>query len=421
MINWLEKIIENFHKKTSYLFLILCSSFWIIILAVSFKFSFPYLVIIFGENKKSLLCIYAFYLLILGLLVILLVWLNLRRIPKFRKNEIGILFAPYNANGSFSKEIFALFQKFKLELSNQDGTEHIKCKQLPFNHKPTILKTAHNLIKKSNAFIVIHGKFCTGNIQSKKVKGFIDINFTAKSLGGLTPVDNRFIISTIGKRAFISSDENSFIDENIIVNNLSDISLYFIALIFLIERNLDRAVEILLNLRNKYFQSKNKNLKNFSKGISLHLAFCYDLKLDELYSSYLVMQITSSEANHIADLYKELSIKSQKLTGNNNQYYIRIAIFYFHYRRIKDAIKALYKIQNSNNAEEIHVKNISLAFLYMWEKNYQKSLEFYRKSHHWIRKNYIEQSSKIIVENVITFIKTILRLYVSVNFAPSFN
>ena len=403
-INWLDK---NRHKKTSVGFLVLIEVLLCVIVFLVFKSLYPYAKIVLPNIKGVVFIYYSLGLGVLGLLIFFLLWLIFRRRPSFKNKNIGILFAPYNADGGFSEDIIKVFNRVKEDLLSRTGTKNIICKKLPFNHIVRNNDDAKILLKRTKAFLIIHGRFDEGKIDGKKVKGFLNINFLVRGLAGLTDIDKAFIIGNIKGRGFRFFDENSFKDENIVIENINDISLYLISIAFILHKEPDKAIEILIGIKNKYVSSSNRNLQRFKRGVSTHLSRCYELKLWKLEPA-VMKKITSQDANKTVEKFKKLAVDALLVSNDNISYHIRMAMYYFHYKEIKKAKDQLGKIKSTSSNDAINRKNISLAFLYMWDQNYENSLKFYRRSKSWIKKMYSNNDSSSNIDDIIVFIQTVL-------------
>ena len=414
-MDWIMKTLKYLsshrHEKTTVKFLIFCIVVWSGILYLIFRSLYQYIYEAIPSISKSTIITSSAIIWLIGVVIIPIIWLIARKTPKFKKNEIGILFAPHKANGECCPNIIDLFKRVKIDLLSREGVSNVICKKLPFNHIIKTNKDAHDLLGETKASIIIHGNFDTGNLNNKPVKGFFNISFTVSGLNlrALKDTEISFIISSIGPRQFTTSEENNFTDQNVVVNNINDISLYLISISFILSRNLSRAIEILEGLRERHILSDNKNIKRFLQGINAHLASCYDFEITKIYTNHLILNITQESVNSYARQFLDLTNKHLQVSQDNIAYQLRKAIYNFHFRDIEKAKNCL-KIDIVDKSDiKYHLRNISLAFLHMWENKYKKSLQFYRKSSYWMKNISKDEQLKKITDDVIIFIESVLK------------
>ena len=245
LIKILKILLKYWHAKTTGWFLVLCLILFSCVLFCIFKLISPLLYEAIPSISKPTIITSSAIIWLIGVVIIPIIWLIARKTPKFKKNEIGILFAPHKANGECCSDIIDLFERVKIDLPSRVGMTNVICKKLPFNHLIKSNKDAHTFLTKTKAQIIIHGNFETGKLNNKPVKGFLDISFTVLDLNlrALKDTEISFILGNIGPRQFTTSEENSFTDQNVVVNNISDISLYLISISFILSRNLSKAIE----------------------------------------------------------------------------------------------------------------------------------------------------------------------------------
>ncbi|HBM16148.1 MAG TPA: hypothetical protein DD381_07405 [Lentisphaeria bacterium] len=404
-------LLKYWYAKTTYWFLMFCLVIWSVALYLFYISISQIICEAIQSISKSILIKTTGIVFIVGILLIVLFWFRSRKLPKYKKGEIGVLFAPFKANGECDPEIVDLSKRLQFDLLSREGMDNVICNRLPFNHMITNDNEAKKLLENTKASIIIHGKFDHGNLNNKEVKGFLSISFTVWGLnwGILKESERSFIIGSIGPRQFISFNENSFKDEDIVVNNINDLSLYLISLSFILNRDVNKAIEILDGLRNKHIASNNRNIKRFIIGINSHLTFCYDFLINKLYKDQIIVNITQSHINNHMSQFLEFTRKRLAVSNDNISYHLAMSIYNFHSMNIDKAKSSLSRIEITDKSDNnFHLKNISLAFLHMWEINYKRSLEFYRKSSYWMKKISKDENLKKITDDVLIFIESVL-------------
>lgn len=340
------------------------------------------------DNTESFIKFLFAGILGFGLLNILLVlcWVYWRRVPQINNNHIGILFAPHS-DKECKDLVIDLYHQFALDLKKRNLNLPIKPILLPENHSVFNSEEALFKLNYSGARLIIYGKIRDGNINNEPIKGFKEIKFTVRHRP-LEEIENDAVIKdlagSLAYRKFTSSSKNSFIEKDIISENLSEVSCFFVALALTLDGEVQKSQEILEHLldevnRKIILKINNNQLKIFSNSIvscmtvNLHSQFSY------IYSKHLVDNISNPRFNSYANECHSILSKLVKLNKKTSDYYLSLAIIHFHFDRIQHAVKAVREAQKLaplNNPSPL----LSLGFLFLWIKDYKKAIKYYLDS-----------------------------------------
>ncbi len=204
-------------------------------------------------------------------MIIFGIWLILRRVPRFRKNRIGILFSfPCDEEDKLTKqELRRLYNKLENDIVERNLLSEFQIKKTPPN---IILKDPEvrlRCLKKSKAYVVISGFAEEGTDGSENIVKIPKISFSYKDSHDSRGIRFAFVRSLFwaisGCNWQIRKNE-TLADRLCISENISDISLYIIGanLAYKAERRqsislMDTAIEILERLLISRNRKKDKD------------------------------------------------------------------------------------------------------------------------------------------------------------------
>lgn len=341
---------------------------------------------------------------------ITILWFINRRLPRFSKNEIGVLFCPL-VNEKSAEVSKRLKNSLHRELKNFGL--NFKIKNLPSNHKILDAQKAHKILKLSNAYLIIWGLLETGNIKEKNATGFPTISFTFQMPAlpqQLIPyyfADLSF--GLVGKQWHVDSG-NDFFGVELLSKKITEASLNIIGKLLLTHEDYNTAIKVLTSLLNDFLSSpsyeENTLLKAFKRSVIVALSFAYFGKSRKLYYAELYPEIDHGvDEKKLLSCFKTVT-KAIDLFEKEGRYYLLRSIFYFFLEKFPEAIddvaKAkLYYPRISGAA------NLSGAFIYFFkgeEEDIRRGIKWYKKA---LQKELLLKT----VREVIYFISSILKKY----------
>lgn len=317
--------------------------------------------------------------------ILIIFWIYWRSLPKFQPNEIGILFAPHY-DSECADLVQLIFKRFIYELEDRLPENNIRPVFLPQNHKVKNDKEAIYLLEKTEARLVVFGIFERGNIKGEKISGFKKVSFIVKHRelieGEEKPVMED-IATALAFRDFIIRESDNFIEKDIVVNNLTEVALFFVALGLTLDSCIDTSIEILeellLSVEKKYKKPCSNQQKYFIKSIKR----CYSVALNSKYLEFSRSTIMENVTDHNYDnefrkgeklLKKLFDINPQK-----SEYPLRQAIYDFHFGNIDQAFKNISKAKIMVNGKDAS-PYFSFAFLCLWKEQYKRAISEYKKA-----------------------------------------
>lgn len=337
------------------------------------------------SEQSLLINITTVIVILLTNVILIIFWIYWRALPKFQSHEIGILFAPHY-DSECADLVQLIFRHFIYELEDRLPENNIRPVFLPQNHKVKNDKEAINLLEKTEARLVVFGTFEKGNIKGEKISGFKKVSFFVRhrglKKGEETPVMED-IKTALGSRDFIIRESDNFIGKDIVVNNLTEVALFFIALGLTLDSCIDTAIEILeellLSIEKKYKKPYSNQQKSFIKSINN----CYSVALNTKYMEFSRSTIMENVTDHNYDNEfrkgENLLKKLFTINPDKSEYPLRQAIYDFHFGNIDQAFKNISKAKKMVNGEDAS-PYFSFAFLCLWKGQYKRAISEYKKA-----------------------------------------
>lgn len=340
----------------------------------------------FGDSKVllvSLIAVVACILFANAILVVL--WLYWRSLPKFHPHENAILFAPHY-NPECAKLVHAIYERFVYELERRNPGGTVRPFFLPPNHTVKNTEEAHKILFSTGARLIVYGDIDQGTLDGQEVKGFKSISFTLKHRT-LHPLEKKAVAEDIGSalayRAFAVKGNNSFIENDVVANNLTEVALFFVALSLTLESSLDIAISILKDLYRDINDSLNLNkraphLNNFLRAIRRCYAVTLEAKFTKFYNSQLVGNVTDRNYDDQFRYGAELLAELRNVDPERSSFPLRQAIFNLHFGNVDQAFRNISEAKRLAAAND-PAPHYSFAFLCLWRKQFKRVISEYGK------------------------------------------
>ena len=324
------------------------------------------------------------YLVILALLFVIIFyfWYKMRSIPRFSKKQLGVIFAP-NFDPELEKDIQKIERALKKEIKKCDGEIKFIIKRLPCNIPIYSKVEAGKILKRSKASVVI---WCNINKEKKgddKVIGFPQISFTWSGPG--TEMAKKILIgSNVGMQATMN-DSTLIVDVNNMGVDIGLITRNIIAIKFMSCTRWRDAVTFFETLYEDYklrLRSRNNvHFKNATNNVGYCLAFSLSMLRGHEYQKYQKNKQFLSIPKKCLEQWISDANRSIKLDPTNALHYIYKGLFLFLAGDVLGAIDAELKAsKNAINNENFCNSNLSLGFLYTFQGNCTKFLEYYNNA-----------------------------------------
>jgi len=304
-------------------------------------------------------------------LVLFFVWIYWRTLPAVSDDKIEILFAPH-ADVEASDFVFKLYKKLCEDIAMRQMQHILKCRHLSENHVVRNHADAHKLVAKTGARLVIYGTVAKGKIKGDSIEGFRTISFTVRHRN-LAPNERTPVIkdlaAAIAFRRFSVKDKDSFIEHDVVVTNISEVTRFFIGLGLTLDGKLEEASALLDPLlceveKKAICQADNPQLMVFSEAIKSCLTVVLEASFTRIYEAGLIDHITQRDYDPQAHECDTVLKKLLALDKRTSSFYLGQAIIKFHFGDIKAAFAAVRhakRLAPFNNA----ASHLSLAFQHL--------------------------------------------------------
>lgn len=331
----------------------------------------------------------------------LLVWIFvIRRLPKFSVDQIGILIALTGSDQATDEELIRLHRKIDTIIIQEGFKGKIIVKSVPIRLVPKEEKKAHSLRDKCNARLIIWGNVDRGNINNQAHTIFVPIFFSYKvnlNQRDFAPL-HRNISNILKQRKWLIADNNNAIDRTYLAENIEEISIYIIGLVLYFNKDLDKAIDLLLRILKKYqskqFQSEDdkiamnniRNLientygskirslelwpgsKKIEESIKLANSLTEEIKDFGFNSFALLIEAQVAFAQRNLSVSRKICHECFKYYPKNPAPYFSLAFLAYYEKDLDDGFKYLFQALG-NNVFLIGDQFISLARWYIESLN----------------------------------------------------
>jgi len=315
-------------------------------------------------------------------ILIIAIWLQIRRVPKFRKRQIGVLFGPIYQD-EIATEIFDLKEKLQQLVREKDFHKTISIKRLPPNQTTGCHSDNVKLLAKANATLLICGNFEKFTVKGKEITGFTSLTISIIRLPFRPDSAPTLLSDAIaGKR--LGWDVENTINKNMVAQNLSELARYIIGLSLIADSRFGDAQAILgpllIDVKLKFRQKRlTVGIRRFVRTISISYVLSIVQDVDQEYSNELANE-------RIFQLQPSVIVKWEKaikeaLKVNEQDYgaLLLLAIFKFLSHDIDGSKDAIRKARTSIPLHNQSSCDISDAFLLTFEGNLRDARKLYRK------------------------------------------
>ncbi len=319
-------------------------------------------------------------------LLLFCTWAYWRTLPVASDGKPEILFAPH-ADEEASDLVYRLYKELCEDIAARQMQHILKCRHLSENHMVRNHADAHELVIRSGARLVIYGTVAKGKIKGDDVEGFRTISFTVRhrnlSPNERTPVMKN-LAAAFAFRTFCVKNKNSFIEHDVVIRNISEVTRFFIGLGLTLDDKLEEPLSLLEPLlkdveKKAAAQADNPQLALFSESIKSCLTFVLQATFNRTYEAGLIDHITQREYDPQARECEGVLNKLLALDKRTSSFYLGRAIIRFHFDDIDGAFAAAdhaKRLAPFNNA----APHLSLAFLHLWRKNYRRAFMQYMRA-----------------------------------------
>jgi hypothetical protein len=307
-------------------------------------------------------------------------WAWWREPKRFTSDEIGILFAPY-VGVDCEQTVRETLVEFRRDLDRRGFTQVLTSEIGPGVVTLRNAQDAHQLLVSTGARLVIYGSVEQGQQNNRRRLGFTRISFSFRHTP-LDPQQYRAVAQDsapwlIG-RQFSYFADNSFVEKQILVRNVSEVARYFVALALAISGRLDDALPILRDLRTDIAPNRpgGDELRSTVKKL---LEMTLVAKHVDVYHRQVVEAITTEEADEAIGECEKLVREAQRLSPQPDLYGLNLAIFAFHKGDTKAAMKLAKQARRAARPRD-PAPVLSIAFLALWDGHFTEALKRYQLS-----------------------------------------
>lgn len=330
-------------------------------------------------------------------------WFYHRALPKFRKNELGIVFAP-NFQKTLEEDVERLFSHLVHELKSYEFGNRFAVKRLPPNISINSPEEAAAATRKFRGTVAVWGLMESQISAVGKQTGFSSISFTVvyrPTRLGLA-FHRRLAVSLAGKQ-WHTEERNLIVDRRLLARNIGLVVRNMLGLALMIDGRFDDATKVFIPLCSDLFSTIDPMspvaLREFYANVRRDAAFCLTASTDLEYMEFLRNNRLFSIPKVRLDAWLNNVTQAIKLDRQNFAHYLMKAAILFLLEQYREALDAARQSHDRASKDESR-PNFSLAFLYNFNGDYERSKKQYKRA--LAKKTSYERE---MMQNILMFIR----------------
>jgi tetratricopeptide (TPR) repeat protein len=326
---------------------------------------------------------HSFYLI--GFFAVLLLafmfWHRSRKIPKFSKNELGILFAP-DFDEEVEREVNRLFVHLTQEIKSHEIGNRFSLKRLPPNLTISSPGEAGSMLRNSGGAVAVWGPLEHQSGEQGSTTGFskFSITFIHRPTQLSKSRFETLAMSLVGRKFHIR-EKTKIVDRNIMARDIGFVVRNALGTKLLIDQKFQEAVKILgplhINLQSTFPGKRPIPLKRFCLQVQYDFAYSLTVTTTQEYRDWLFNEKLYDIPSNILAGWLNNTNQALALDSQNSVHHVSKGIYLFLMGDVEGAIRAEKKAEQLA-PKAFSVPNFSLAFLYNFKGNLKLSRNQYR-------------------------------------------
>ena len=315
------------------------------------------------------------------LLVAVYTWKRFRSVPKFRQNELGIIFAP-RFPSDLEEDVTHLLSHLKQELKAHQFGNQFVIKQLPPNLSINSSEEASRFLRESLGTTAVWGLLDSQQSQKGRTTRFSRVSFTfVHQPAAIDPMRVKVMALSMAGRKMHTEDRTLIADRQMMAKDIGVIVRNFIGISLSIDLRWHDAVKVFLplhaELKTSQGVSGRKIPTGFVKQIGYDLAFALTMATSVEYREFLFERGLASIPPDQCKAWLKNVNQAVRIDPQNSVHFLSKAIYHFLLGNCSEAIRAATKAKKLA-PKALATPNFSLAFLHNYSGDFVKSQQEYR-------------------------------------------
>jgi len=310
-----------------------------------------------------------------------MIWRRSRSVPKFAKDELGILFAP-DFDQEVEKEANRLFVHLKQEIKSHEIGNRFGLKRLPPNLSISSASEANSMLRNAGGAVAVWGTLEQQSSDQGRTTGFSGISITFVHRPTQLSISRleAMVMSLVGRQLHVR-ERTQIADRKVMARDIGLVVRNVLGVALLLDLKFQEAVKILgplhASLQSIFIGKRPFPLQRFCLQVQYNLAYCLTMATSEQYREFLFKGRLYDIPSSLLEGWLKNIDQAMSLDPQNSLHYINKAIYLFLTGDVDGAIRA------EKRAEKLapraaSVLNFSLAFLYNFKGNLRLSRDQYR-------------------------------------------
>jgi len=318
--------------------------------------------------------------LAVALFISFIFWCRHRSVPKFGKDEFGILFAP-DFDEEIEREVDRLFVNLRHEIKSHEIGNRFSLKRLPANLSISSASEATVILRNAGGAVAVWGTMEQQSGNDGRITGFSHISITFLHPALLSESRLETLAFSMVGRKFHVNERTQIIDRKMMARDIGLIVRNMLGVALMLGLKFKEAIRILgplhANLQATLPGKRPLPLQCFCLQVQYDLAYSLTKATSEQYREFLFKDYLYEIPQPLIERWLKNVDQAISLDSQNSLHFINKAIYLFLSGDIEGAITAEKKADKLAPRAS-SVQNISLAFLYNFKGNLQLSRNQYR-------------------------------------------
>jgi tetratricopeptide (TPR) repeat protein len=324
-------------------------------------------------------------ILLFGFTVVLFIafmfWHQYRSVPKFSKDQLGILFAP-DFDEEVEKEVNRLFVHLRQEIKSHEIGNRLSLKRVPPNLSISSAVEAKAMLNNAHGAVAVWGPMEQQSSDKGRTTGFSKFSITfIHRPAQLSKARYETLAMSLVGRQFHIHDGTQIIDRNIVARDIGLVVRNALGVKLLIDLKHQEAVKILgplyVNLQSLFPGKRPVPLQRFCLQVQYDFAYSMTMTILKQYRGLLADGKLYDIPLPILEGWLNNTNQALSLDPQNSVHYISKGIYLFLMGDVDGAIRAEKKAEQLA-PKAVSAPNFSLAFLYNFKGKLKLSRNQYR-------------------------------------------
>ena len=310
-----------------------------------------------------------------------LFWRHSRSVPRFAKDELGIIFAP-DFDEDVKKEVDRLFVHLKQDIKSRELGNRFALKRLPPNLSISSPSEASQILGEARGAVAVWGPLEQQSDPGGTITGFskISITFVLRAPRLRVSRLESLAMPLVGRQLHVR-ERTLIADRKVMARDIGLMVRNVLGVALLLGHSFEEAIKVLgplhADLQLAFPLPRSVPLQRFCLQVRYDLAYSLTMSTGKQYLRFLPEGKVYEIPRELLEGWLRNVDQAISLDRQNSVHYLAKAIYLFVMGNVDGAIGAEKKAER-HAPRAASIANFGLAFLYNFKGNFKLSRQQYR-------------------------------------------